>query len=273
MHTLLLHSPAPFARVLAESVEENMTRRLCGAVLVLAAVVGSPLPASAQEYRATLTGLVADAQGGVLPGATVTATHVETGTAHVATTEASGTYTFAFLTPGNYTIAAELQGFTRLVRENVRLSTAQRVTLDLKLEVGNMTESVTVQGEAALLSTGTASVGVVVDSAQIDSLPMSGRAPSSLIKLSAGVLDGTSPVANTRPFDNGGTSTFSMGGGQSRTNELLLDGGPNMAADRRISYNPPADIVEEIKNRDVPVRRIVWELGGRYREHRHEERD
>ncbi len=207
----------------------------------------SPLPVLAQEYRATLTGLVADAQGGVLPGATVTATHVETGTAHVATTEASGTYTFAFLTPGNYTIAAELQGFTRLVRENVRLSTGQRVTLDLKLEVGNMTESVTVQGEAALLSTGTASVGVVVDSAQIDSLPMSGRAPSSLIKLSAGVLDGTSPVANTRPFDNGGTSTFSMGGGQSRTNELLLDGGPNMAADRRISYNPPADIVQEIK--------------------------
>ena len=224
-----------------------MNERLRRAVLVLAAMAGSPLPALAQEYRATLTGLVADAQGGVLPGATVTATHVETGTAHVATTEASGTYTFAFLTPGNYTIAAELQGFTRLVRENVRLSTGQRVTLDLKLEVGNMTESVTVQGEAALLSTGTASVGVVVDSAQIDSLPMSGRAPSSLIKLSAGVLDGTSPVANTRPFDNGGTSTFSMGGGQSRTNELLLDGGPNMAADRRISYNPPADIVQEIK--------------------------
>ena len=68
-----------------------------------------------------------------------------------------------------------------------------------------------------LLSTGTASVGVVVEAAQLDSLPMSGRAPSSLIKLSAGVLDQTSPVANTRPFDNGGTSSFSMGGGPSRT--------------------------------------------------------
>ena len=97
-----------------------------------------------------------------------------------------------------------------------------------------------------LLSTGTASVGVIVEAEQIENLPMSGRAPSSLIKLSAGVLDQTSPVANTRPFDNSGTSSFSMGGGQNRTNELLLDGGPNMARDRRVSYNPPADIVQEV---------------------------
>ena len=227
-----------------------MLERLSRSVLVLVvggALVGHHVRADAQEYRATLTGLVADAQGGILPGVTVTATQVETGLVHQVVTEATGLYTFALLPPGNYTVVAQLEGFARLVRENVRLNSGQRVTLDLKLEVGSMTETVTVQGEAALLSTGTASVGVVVESAQLDNLPMSGRAPSSLIKLSAGVLDQTSPVANTRPFDNSGTSSFSMGGGQNRTNELLLDGGPNMAADRRISYNPPADIVQEIK--------------------------
>jgi hypothetical protein len=215
---------------------------------VLIALVVCSAIVRGQEYRATLTGLVTDAQGLVLPGATVTATQVETGTSHEAVTEATGAYTFALLPPGDYTVAARLEGFARLVQEKVRLNSGQRVTLDLKLEVGDMTESVTVLADAAaLLSTGTASVGVVVEAAQIDNLPMSGRAPSSLIKLSAGVLDQTSPVANTRPFDNSGTSSFSMGGGQSRTNELLLDGGPNMAADRRISYNPPADIVQEIK--------------------------
>jgi Carboxypeptidase regulatory-like domain len=224
-----------------------MLFRLCRSTLVLVALVASPLTADGQEYRATMTGLISDAQGLVLPGVAVTATHVETGTTYQAVTEGTGAYTFALLPPGDYTVAALLEGFARLVREKVRLNSGQRVTLDLKLEVGSMTESVTVQGEAALLSTGTASVGVVVESAQLDNLPMSGRAPSSLIKLSAGVLDQTSPVANTRPFDNSGTSSFSMGGGQNRTNELLLDGGPNMAADRRISYNPPADIVQEIK--------------------------
>lgn len=218
-----------------------------GATFIFALVAWSAI-AHGQEYRATLTGFVTDAQGLVLPGVTVTATQVETGTSHEAVTEPTGAYTFALLPPGDYTVAARLEGFARLVQEKVRLSSGQRITLDLELEVGDMTESVTVLADtAALLSTGTASVGVVVEAAQIDNLPMSGRAPSSLIKLSAGVLDQTSPVANTRPFDNGGTSTFSMGGGQSRTNELLLDGGPNMAADRRISYNPPADIVQEIK--------------------------
>ena len=226
---------------------ENVTASLSRAVLVVAALTWCAGAVTAQEYRATLTGFVADAQGLALPGVTVTATHVDTGTTQQVVTEANGAYTFALLSPGDYTVAAELQGFARLVREKVRLNSGQRVTLDLKLEVGNLTESVTVTGEAALLATGTASVGVVVESAQLDNLPMSGRAPSSLIKLSAGVLDQTSPVANTRPFDNSGTSSFSMGGGQTRTNELLLDGGPNMAADRRISYNPPADAVQEIK--------------------------
>ena len=226
---------------------KNLTTFVSRTILVLAALTLGAAAVSAQEYRATLTGFVADAQGLALPGVTVTATHVDTGTTQQAVTGSNGAYTFALLSPGDYTVAAQLEGFARLVREKVRLNSGQRVTLDLKLEVGNVTESVTVTGEAALLSTGTASVGVVVESAQLDNLPMSGRAPSSLIKLSAGVLDQTSPVANTRPFDNSGTSSFSMGGGQNRTNELLLDGGPNMAADRRISYNPPADAVQEIK--------------------------
>ncbi len=241
----LLPRRRPAASVL-EGKKDSMARMWPG-TLVLVALLACAAVARGQEYRATLTGLVSDAQGLALPGVAVTATHVETGTTHQAVTEGSGAYTFAQLSPGDYTVVAQLEGFVRLVRERVRVPSGQRVTLDLTLEVGSLTESVTVRAEAALLATGTASVGVVVEAAQIDNLPMSGRAPSSLIKLSAGVLDQTSPVANTRPFDNSGTSSFSMGGGQNRTNELLLDGGPNMSADRRISYNPPADIVQEIK--------------------------
>ena len=100
--------------------------------------------------------------------------------------------------------------------------------------------------ERTLLQTDTASMGLSIEATQIESLPMSGPAPANWLSSAGGVADWTSPTTNTRPFDNACTSTFAIGGGQTRTSDLLLDGGPNMARDRRISYNPPADIVQEV---------------------------
>src|SRR5688572_9566895 len=202
--------------------------------------------ASAQEYRATLTGRITDEQAAALPGVTVVATHVETGTRSETVTDASGLYTFPLLPPGDYSVAAELTGFARMLRDRVPLGAGQRVSVDLALKVGSFTETITVEAERTLLQTANASLGLSVEAGQIDSLPLSGRAPSSLVKLAGGVADLTNPQANTRPFDNAGTSNFAIGGGQVRTSDLLLDGGPNMARDRRISYNPPADIVQEV---------------------------
>ena len=243
------HASRPFSASKVRKPCSYVSLEEAPRILVAAAAlfVWSAHLANAQEYRATLTGLVSDAQGLALPGVTVTATHVETGTAHQAVTEGNGAYTFALLPPGDYTVAAQLEGFARLLREKVRLSSGQRVTLDLKMEVGNITESVTVQGEAACLSTGTASVGVVVESAQLDNLPMSGRAPSSLNQALGRRAGPDQPCRQHTPLRQQWHVELSMGGGQNRTNELLLDGGPNMAADRRISYNPPADAVQEIK--------------------------
>ena len=202
--------------------------------------------AAAQEYRATLAGRVTDEQAAALPGVTVTATHTDTGTKSETVTDASGLYTFPLLPPGDYSVSAELSGFARTLRERVPLSAGQRVSIDLALKVGSFAETITVAAERTLLQTDTASMGLSIEATQIESLPMSGRAPASLVKLAGGVADLTSPTTNTRPFDNAGTSTFAIGGGQTRTSDLLLDGGPNMARDRRISYNPPADIVQEV---------------------------
>lgn len=222
----------------------NGRRTLTAAVLCLL-VAGVPL-AIAQEYRATLTGRITDEQAAALPGATVVATHVETGTKSETVTDASGFYTFPLLPPGDYSVAAELTGFARILRERVPLGASQRVSVDLILKVGTFNETITVAADRTLLQTANASLGLSIEAAQIDSLPLSGRAPSSLVKLAGGVADLSSPTANTRPFDSGGTSNFAIGGGQVRTSDLLLDGGPNMARDRRISYNPPADIVQEV---------------------------
>ena len=147
------------------------------------------------------------------------------------------------------------------------------MTLDLKLEVGNMTESVTVQGEAALLSTGTASVGVVVDSAQIDSLPMSGRAPVEPGQASAGVLDDQPGRQHAARSTTAARRPSPSAAGRARTSDLLLDGGPNMARDRRISYNPPADIVQEITIETFQSDASYGNTAVGHGEHRHEERD
>ena len=222
----------------------TVDRRCLTAVVWLLLV--SVTAASAQEYRATLTGRITDEQSAALPGVTVVATHVETGTKSETVTDASGLYTFPLLPPGDYSVAAELTGFARMLRDRVPLGSGQRVSVDLALKVGSFDETITVAAERTLLQTANASLGLSVEAGQIDSLPLSGRAPSSLVKLAGGVNDLLSPTANTRPFDSGGTSNFAIGGGQVRTSDLLLDGGPNMARDRRISYNPPADIVQEV---------------------------
>jgi hypothetical protein len=162
-------------------VESSFIKRTIGGAALLCAVLVCAGAVHAQEYRATLTGQVKDSQSGLLPGVAVTATHADTGTKFEAVTDGTGSYTFAFLAPGTYTVTAELTGFRRFIREGVPLSSGGRATLDITLEVGNLAESIVVSGTAPLLSTGTASVGVVVEADQIDNLPMSGRAPSSLV--------------------------------------------------------------------------------------------
>jgi len=199
-----------------------------------------------QEFRATLNGDVTDPQGAMIPAVKITATHKETGARFETVSGAGGQYTLPFLTPGLYSLTAESDGFKRYVQDNVQISTNQRVTVNIKMEVGAMVESVTVNADAPMLVTSTASVGQAISTRQIENMPMNGRTPLVLAQLAFGVVPTGNPNF-TRPFDNAGPSDFSMGGGQGRSNELLLDGSPDMTRDRRVAYNPPVDTVQEIK--------------------------
>ena len=129
----------------------------------------------------------------------------------------------------------------------MQLSTNERVTLDVKLELGAVTDSVTVSADAPLLTTASASMGQAITVGQVDTMPMSGRAPMMLAQLSIGIASATNPQANSRPFDNDGTSSMSVGGSQNKASEILLDGGPSMSKNRRTGYNPPLDAVAEVK--------------------------
>ena len=112
-----------------------------------------------QDFRASLTGLITDASGAVVSGARVKATHSQTNAATEAVSNESGRYSIAFLIPGRYTVEVEAPGFKKSVRENVELQISVRAALDITLELGALTERVTVSERISLLETETASRG------------------------------------------------------------------------------------------------------------------
>jgi hypothetical protein len=212
--------------------------------LVLLSLLAALL--AGQEFRSTISGLVTDTQGAAISGATIETKQSQTGAVFQTVSGADGQYTLPFLPPGDYVVTVSTPGFKRFSREGIRVSTNQRIPLDVTLEVGQVTETVTVTAETPLLQTSTASSGQVIDTATIEKMPMNGRTPLVLAQLAFGVIPASDPRFY-RPFDNAGPSGFSMGGAVAQTNELLLDGAPNTTRNSRVAYKPPVDAVQEVK--------------------------
>ncbi len=200
----------------------------------------------AQEYRSTITGRVVDSQNAVIPGVKIVAVQTTTGAKFDTTSASDGQYSLPFLPPGIYEIGAEANGFKRYVRDNFTVSAGERLALDISLEVGALSETVSVTAEAPVLTTETATIGQVIGSRQVENMPMNGRTPLVLAQLAMGVIPNSDPRFN-RPFDNAGPSGFSMGGAAAQSNELLIDGAPDTTGNLRVAYNPPVDAVEEIR--------------------------
>ncbi len=205
-----------------------------------------PLLAPAQEFRGTLSGHVIDPQQSSIPNAKILAVENETGAKFQTVSNTDGTYVLPFLPPGPYTVSAEAPGFKKYVNRNIRITTNEREQIDIHLEVGTIDQSVTVSAEGSMLETATASTGQVINTRQIENMPINGRAPLTLAQLAFGVTPNSDPKFS-RPFDNAGPSGFSMGGAPNQSNELLIDGSPDTTRNSRVAYNPPPDAVQEIK--------------------------
>jgi hypothetical protein len=200
----------------------------------------------AQEFRGTMLGRVLDPSQAMVVGATVVVTNTATNTSVTVQTGSDGSYVVPFLIPGPYRLTAEAAGFKRTVREGVEVRVQDRLMIDLTLEVGAAAEAVTVVGEAPLLETSTASVGQVIDNRQVVSMPLNGRNSYLLTRLAPGVQP-TTTRNFTRPYDNGAMSDVSLGGNRGRSNEVLLDGIPNVGADNVITFVPSIDATQEFK--------------------------
>ena len=136
----------------------------------------------AQLGAGALSGRLIDQAGNAAQGTFLTATEVGTGLTRTAVTGPDGGYTIPALPPGPYRIRAELSGFRPLTREGVRLATGETVRLDLQLQLGGVTEAVTVTADAPLLRSETSGLGQVIDNRKIVDLPLNGR---SFITLAA----------------------------------------------------------------------------------------
>jgi len=214
-----------------------------------------------QEFRSTITGRVVDAQGAVVPNTKITAVLITTGGRSETTSGPDGLYTIPFLIPGIYRVEAQAPGFKHYVRERVEASTGERIGLDIRLDVGDITETVNVTAETPLLETATATTGQVIRSSQVENIPMNGRTPLVLAQLAMGVVPNSDPKFN-RPFDNAGPSGFSMGGAPAQSNELLVDGAPDTTRNLRVAYNPPVDAVEEVRVHAFEVDAAYGHTGG-----------
>ena len=202
-------------------------------------------PVSAQDFRGSIIGRVNDSSGARLPGATVTATNTATNVGSTTTTNNDGSYSILYLTPGTYTVAVELAGFKRIVRDAVEVRIGDRLTLDFALDLGRLEETVSVKAESPILNLANASAGQVIDEKRISLMPLSDGNPFVLSRLVPGVAY-TGDLKFSRPFDNGGTSSINADG-STGGNEFTLDGSPNMANGRRVAFVPPAGAVQEFK--------------------------
>ena len=204
-------------------------------------------PAWGQEFRATITGQVTDPAGLAMPGVTIAALNVQTNEVASTVSSAEGVYSLPFLKPGLYTVTAELEGFRKHTQDQVQLEVGRTVTINIALQIGLLTETVTVSGESPLESA-KADRGMVIDNLRVTELPLNARNPFMLSYLSPGITY-NGPAIYQRPFDNGAIADWSINGGQNRNNEFLLDGAPNnsIQGGNNIAYVPPVDAVQEFK--------------------------
>jgi hypothetical protein len=203
-----------------------------------------------QDTRGTINGKITDPSGAVVPGASVVVTNVAMGIKTTVTANQDGYYQALFLNPGVYQIEAVAQGFKKALRDRIEVRVADKLEINMTLEIGASEQSVTITAEAPLLNTESASLGTVVDAKRVADLPVSYGNPFLLIGLSAGVTYNGS-VRLDRPFEPTHIVNFSMGGTSGLLNDITIDGAPTTSRANpnqvTASYVPPTDIVQEFK--------------------------
>jgi hypothetical protein len=214
-----------------------------GALFVLCAAL-----LSAQTITGSITGTVSDPSGAVITNVKITATNVGTNVTHNALTNDTGVYNIPFLPIGQYTVSAEQKGFKKSVLGPFALEVNQIARIDMKLEVGEVTQSVEITGVAPILQTESTQTGGSLTAEAISAIPLNGRNFASLTQLIPGAISTSPNAMNTSGRVQGSGSRPQVNGNREQTNNFLLDGVDNNdSIDNRIGYQPNVDALEEVK--------------------------
>jgi hypothetical protein len=197
------------------------------------------------SYTAAMRGVVTDASGGAIPGATVTLTESDRNIPHTVITDEAGRYVITALPPGRYTFSAELTGFKTYTQSNIPLAVQQQATFDVSLRVGDLTESVDVRSRAPFLNTTIPTLGQVIENRYMTALPNIGRNPLALLNLTPGVNGAAGTITPTN-------TNFVANGTRNSTSDVLVDGAIVNTTEQNtgatdLKWTPSVDAVQEFK--------------------------
>jgi hypothetical protein len=195
--------------------------RRAGSWVVAVFMIISGAPALAQ-VTATFNGRIVDQGDAVLPGATVTATNVRTGVARTTVTNGEGLYSLPALDPGLYNVSVELTGFAPAIRREVALAVGATVTIDVKLQLGAVSENIEVSGAAPLIETTQSAARATLVTKEVESLPLLNRNFTGMVTL----LPGARPIGAVNATKQS-VGQMSFSGGQGRNLNTVVDGGDN----------------------------------------------
>jgi len=202
-------------------------KRFCRGLALLGPILLVPCwavrPATAQVLYGSLVGNVTDATGSAVPGATVTVTDRETGASHDAVTDSTGAYRFTSVQPGVYTVTVKLEGFRSFTRDHVPVTLNSVTRVDAALQVGQLSETVSMSAEAPILQTDRAEVRAELKSRELVNLPVSlNRNYQYLLR----VLPGFTPPAEAHsvPSNPSRALVFNVNGASRSSNNIRIDG-------------------------------------------------
>lgn len=205
-------------------------------------------PRAAAQSTATLTGVVTDAQGAVLPNAKVSVSSPAIGVERTTQTDKDGNYEFASLPPGVYRIQVQAQGFKTQVVNQLTLDVARSVTQNFQLTVGEVSQEVTVTSEIPVVETATTSVGTVIDRRTVQEIPLNGR---HFVDLGLLIPGSVTPPQNgflTAPLRGQGSFAINTAGNREDTVNFQINGiNLNDQVQNQITFQPSINTVQEFK--------------------------
>src|SRR5213594_2128711 len=224
-----------------------MRDRCLWSLLCILVLSVSPAPA---QTDGSISGVIRDASGAVIPGAMVTVTNPATNQVRSAISNEAGVYNFPVLQPGKYNIKVELPGFRTITQNGVELQVQQSARLDFTLQVGDVSQTVEVEGTTALIATENATVGTVIENRRIVEMPLNGRNFLQLVALSPNVSYGFSDSTHaiTRQGGQRAQQNISVAGQRSEFNHFTLDGVENTDVNfNTYVFLPSIDALQEFK--------------------------